>query len=373
MHRANARLIRPGNIEDDLDRLKEADWIVEAVVEKLDDQACALRQARPASRSPMRSSAPTPRPSPLKRADARACRADLARDFAITHFFNPPRYHAPAGDRGAARRRAATAIARARRVRRPAPGQGRRASARTRRASSPTASAPSGCRARRSTRWTTGLTVEEADAVMGRPLGIPKTGIFGLLDLVGLDLQPHVDASLAAALPEGRSLSGAAPRLAALRQDDRRGLHRPQRQGRLLSPGPRGRARSGWRRSTSRPANTGRSRRPRLESVAAAKAGLQALVEHPDKGGRYAWRVLVAACWPMPRWWRRRSPTTSPPSMTPCASATTGNTGPSSSSTGWAPDIWPSAWRARSCPCRRCSPRRPRPAASIASAKAKLE
>ncbi|HEY8017814.1 MAG TPA: 3-hydroxyacyl-CoA dehydrogenase NAD-binding domain-containing protein, partial [Dongiaceae bacterium] len=36
MDRANARLIRPGNIEDDLDRLKEADWIVEAVVEKLE-------------------------------------------------------------------------------------------------------------------------------------------------------------------------------------------------------------------------------------------------------------------------------------------------------------------------------------------------
>ncbi len=32
------------------------------------------------------------------------------------------------------------------------------------------------------------LTVEEADAIMGRPIGAPKTGFFGLLDLVGLDL-----------------------------------------------------------------------------------------------------------------------------------------------------------------------------------------
>src|SRR3546814_2178461 len=46
-----------------------------------------------------------------------------------------------------------------------------------------------------------GLTVEEADAVMGRPLGIPKTGVFALLDLVGLDLMPKVDASLAKTLP----------------------------------------------------------------------------------------------------------------------------------------------------------------------------
>ena len=46
-----------------------------------------------------------------------------------------------------------------------------------------------------------GVPVEEADAVLGRPLGIPKTGIFGLADLVGIDLLPHVAASLRAALP----------------------------------------------------------------------------------------------------------------------------------------------------------------------------
>jgi 3-hydroxyacyl-CoA dehydrogenase len=46
-----------------------------------------------------------------------------------------------------------------------------------------------------------GLSVEEADAVMGRPFGIPKTGVFGLLDLVGLDLMPHIDTSMKALLP----------------------------------------------------------------------------------------------------------------------------------------------------------------------------
>ncbi|GIT47728.1 MAG: hypothetical protein Ct9H300mP13_5240 [Gammaproteobacteria bacterium] len=47
-----------------------------------------------------------------------------------------------------------------------------------------------------------GLTVEEADAIIGRPMGIPKTGVFGLMDLVGIDLQPHVAASMLATLPE---------------------------------------------------------------------------------------------------------------------------------------------------------------------------
>ena len=37
-----------------------------------------------------------------------------------------------------------------------------------------------------------GLTIEEADAVFGRPMGIPKTGVFGLYDLIGLDLMADV-------------------------------------------------------------------------------------------------------------------------------------------------------------------------------------
>ena len=32
------------------------------------------------------------------------------------------------------------------------------------------------------------LSIEEADAVFGRPMGIPKTGVFGLYDLIGIDL-----------------------------------------------------------------------------------------------------------------------------------------------------------------------------------------
>src|SRR3546814_3465755 len=47
-----------------------------------------------------------------------------------------------------------------------------------------------------------GLTVEEADAVLGRPIGAPKTGVFGLLDLIGLDLMPHIAASLLSTLPD---------------------------------------------------------------------------------------------------------------------------------------------------------------------------
>ena len=39
--------------------------------------------------------------------------------------------------------------------------------------------------------------------MMGRPMGIPKTGLFALYDLIGLDLMLDVASSLATALPPG--------------------------------------------------------------------------------------------------------------------------------------------------------------------------
>jgi 3-hydroxyacyl-CoA dehydrogenase len=45
------------------------------------------------------------------------------------------------------------------------------------------------------------VPVELADAVMGKPAGIPKTGVFGLIDLVGIDLMPHLAESLLSTLP----------------------------------------------------------------------------------------------------------------------------------------------------------------------------
>ncbi|PPR44114.1 MAG: hypothetical protein CFH21_00480, partial [Alphaproteobacteria bacterium MarineAlpha5_Bin11] len=47
-----------------------------------------------------------------------------------------------------------------------------------------------------------GLTIEEADAVFGRPMGIPKTGVFGLYDLIGIDLMADVLKSFIKELPK---------------------------------------------------------------------------------------------------------------------------------------------------------------------------
>ncbi len=45
------------------------------------------------------------------------------------------------------------------------------------------------------------LSPTEADAFFGRPLGLPKTGVFGLYDLIGIDLMADVAKSLESILP----------------------------------------------------------------------------------------------------------------------------------------------------------------------------
>ena len=45
------------------------------------------------------------------------------------------------------------------------------------------------------------LSIEEADAVFGRPMGIPKTGVFALYDLIGIDLMSDVLKSFKKELP----------------------------------------------------------------------------------------------------------------------------------------------------------------------------
>ena len=46
------------------------------------------------------------------------------------------------------------------------------------------------------------VLLEVADAVMGKPIGVPKTAVFGLIDLVGVDLMPYLANSMLSSLPE---------------------------------------------------------------------------------------------------------------------------------------------------------------------------
>ncbi|MCP4966753.1 MAG: 3-hydroxyacyl-CoA dehydrogenase, partial [bacterium] len=48
-----------------------------------------------------------------------------------------------------------------------------------------------------------GMSQETVDAVLGKPIGLPPTGLYGLIDLIGLDVMDLVGKNLAVNLPDG--------------------------------------------------------------------------------------------------------------------------------------------------------------------------
>ncbi len=84
-----AQQITPGNVEDDLARLGEADWIVEAVTERLEVKQALLARVEAVRRPDAIVSSNT---SGLPIAQIAAGRsAEFRAHFLGTHFFNPPR------------------------------------------------------------------------------------------------------------------------------------------------------------------------------------------------------------------------------------------------------------------------------------------
>src|SRR5690606_27895717 len=90
MHERNAELITPANIEDDIAKIVDCDWIVEAIVERLDVKRALYEKIERARRpgSIVSSNTSTIRLETL----VETLPESFARDFLITHFFNPPRY-----------------------------------------------------------------------------------------------------------------------------------------------------------------------------------------------------------------------------------------------------------------------------------------
>ncbi len=82
--------IRAGSFDGDLDRLEEADWVIEAVVERLEPKVELLRKCSPRVRQSAVLSTNTSG-IPIEQL-SKALPADMRRRFLGTHFFNPPRY-----------------------------------------------------------------------------------------------------------------------------------------------------------------------------------------------------------------------------------------------------------------------------------------
>lgn len=89
-HPKFANRITTGNLEDDLDRVAEVDWIIEVVVERLDIKQQIFERIE-SHRKP--GTLITSNTSGIPIALMNEGRSeDFQKHFAVTHFFNPPRY-----------------------------------------------------------------------------------------------------------------------------------------------------------------------------------------------------------------------------------------------------------------------------------------
>jgi 3-hydroxyacyl-CoA dehydrogenase len=190
----NARLIRPGNFEDDLAETARCHWIIEAVAEDLGIKRALLEKVE-MHRAP--GAIVTTNTSGLPVASiVEGMSAELRRSFFGVHFFNPPRYMrlveiiaTPESDAAAVGAighfcdlRLGKTVVRAN-------------------------DTPNFIANRIGTfamlnaarlMMEQGLTVEEVDALTGAAIGWPKTGTFRLSDMVGIDVLAHVADNFAA-------------------------------------------------------------------------------------------------------------------------------------------------------------------------------
>ena len=288
MSKRAAKRVTPGNIEDDLDQLADCDWIVEVVIERLDIKQDLYRKIQ-ATRK--RGSIVSSNTSTLPLAQlVEGMDPALKPDFMITHFFNPPRYMRLLEVVAGAQTRDGVVASFSdfadRRM-----GKGVVVCNDT----------PGFIANRIGTFWIQaavataldqGLSVEEADAVMGRPLGIPKTGVFALMDLVGIDLMPHVDRSLSENLPAEDAYNQIRRDLPMVQQMIADGYTGRKGKGGFFRLNKEG----GKRVKEARDLQSGDyapAKKVYLESVdAAKKGGAKALVAHTDRGGVYAWTVM---------------------------------------------------------------------------------
>jgi 3-hydroxyacyl-CoA dehydrogenase len=197
MHKRYVKRITSGTIDKDFDKLAECDWIIEAVVERLDvKKALYKRLGDIIDAGCIVSSNTSTIPIHLL---VEGMPVSFRERFAITHYFNPVRYmrllELVSGKETSKKVVSKLADFNDRHL-----GKGV-----VRCADTP------GFLGNRvgvfalqvgiDEAINCGLSIEDADALMGRPMGIPKTGVFGLYDLIGIDLMADVVKSLGSILP----------------------------------------------------------------------------------------------------------------------------------------------------------------------------
>jgi 3-hydroxyacyl-CoA dehydrogenase len=196
-----SRLVTVGNFDDDLKRLADVDWIIEAIVENLDIKRSLLKKVE-AIRKP--GTIVTTNTSGLPVAKiAEGFSDDFRRSWFGTHFFNPPRYMRlleliPTPDADPALIEAVTHFCDTQL------GKGVVLAKDTPNFIANRIGTFSVLNVMRLMQEMD-LTVEEVDALTGQAVGWPRSATFRTIDLVGLDILGHVVANMTENVRDERS------------------------------------------------------------------------------------------------------------------------------------------------------------------------
>ncbi|MGA8540171.1 MAG: 3-hydroxyacyl-CoA dehydrogenase NAD-binding domain-containing protein, partial [Terriglobales bacterium] len=196
-----SRLVTVGNFEDDLKRLAEVDWIIEAIVENLEIKRELLRKVE-AIRKP--GTIVTTNTSGLPVAKiAEGFSEDFRRSWFGTHFFNPPRYMRlleliPTPEADPKLIEAVTHFADQQL------GKGVVKAKDTPNFIANRIGTFSVLNVMRLMQEMD-LTVEEIDALTGQAVGWPRSATFRTIDLVGLDILGHVVSNMTQNVKDERS------------------------------------------------------------------------------------------------------------------------------------------------------------------------
>ena len=200
---ALSTLITPGNFEDDLPKVAQCDWVIEAVAENLEIKRALLGRVIP-HLNPRAVLTTNTSGLPIRQiAEALDENANgVHTRFFGTHFFNPPRYMqlleiipTPQTDPAVVAAFAAFADRLLGKQVVFANDTPNFIANRIGVAVTFTVAA---------LMLEQGLTIEEVDALTGQAVGWPRTGTFRLADMVGIDVLAHVAKNFPQGVPQGK-------------------------------------------------------------------------------------------------------------------------------------------------------------------------
>ena len=276
--------IKVGNINDNFDVVKEADWVVEAVVERIDIKHDIYEKIFKDRKEGAIVSSNTSS-IPIKVLSEKLT-TEEKKDFCITHFFNPVRYmglleivkneNNDLAKINSLKKFCEVELGKGAIVCNDTPGfLGNRIGVFAMQVAMTEA-------------FKMKLSIEEADAIFGRPMGIPKTGVFGLYDLIGIDLMADVLKSFIKELSANDPFQEVAKEIPLVKK--------------LIETGYTGRkGKGGFYRMNKTGATkvmeainleTGEYSASQKINLGSDKVDLKSLISREDKFGKYAWSVI---------------------------------------------------------------------------------